>query len=79
MQLVLREGMTLALVGVGLGGLGALALTRFLSGMLFGVSPTDPLMYAAVLALLTGVAFVACYLPGRRAASVDPIVALRYE
>ena len=79
LRLVLREGMTLALVGVGLGVLGAIALTRFLSGMLFGVSPTDPLTYAAVLALLTGVAFVACYLPGRRAASVDPIVALRYE
>jgi putative ABC transport system permease protein len=79
LRLVLREGMMLATVGVGLGVLGALALTRLLSGLLFGVGPTDPLTFAAVLALLTSVSFVACYLPGRRAAAVEPMVALRYE
>jgi putative ABC transport system permease protein len=78
-RLVLAQGMAPSLVGVAVGVAASLALTRFLSGMLFGVSGTDPATFAAVIALLTGVALAACYLPARRALEVDPLVALRYE
>jgi putative ABC transport system permease protein len=77
--MVLREGGRMAALGAGLGLLAALALTRLLESLLFGVSPTDPLSFATVIAFLFACALLGCWLPARRAARVDPIVALRYE
>ncbi|MBO0863210.1 MAG: FtsX-like permease family protein, partial [Chloracidobacterium sp.] len=76
-RLIVGQGVVATLVGVGVGLVAALALTRFLSSQLFGVSALDPLTFAAVALLLTFVASMACYIPARRAARVDPIVALR--
>ncbi|MBI1765587.1 MAG: ABC transporter permease [Acidobacteria bacterium] len=79
LRLMLGQGMKLVLLGVALGVAAALALTRVLKAMLFGVSATDPLTFALIALLLTGVAFLACWLPARRATAVDPLVALRSE
>jgi putative ABC transport system permease protein len=77
--IVLRQGMRLAMVGAAVGLIGALIVTRLMAGLLFGVSPADPLTFAGVTLLLIGVALLACYIPARRAIRVDPLIALRYE
>lgn len=79
LRMVLGEGLRLALVGMAVGLLGALALTRYLTSLLFDVKPSDPLTFLAVSLLLISVALLACYIPARRAANVDPMVALRHE
>jgi putative ABC transport system permease protein len=76
---VIAQGLTPALVGLVIGIAGALSLTRLLSGVLYGVNPRDPLTFAAVSLILIGVALLACYIPARRAARVDPMLSLRYE
>jgi predicted permease len=79
LQMVLRQGAKLALVGVAIGIGAALGLTQLMRNLLFGVSSYDPVTFAAVAMLLIFVALLACYIPARRAMRVDPIVALRYE
>jgi putative ABC transport system permease protein len=79
LKLVVRQGMLLAIVGVIVGLLGAFALTRVMSSLMFGVTTKDPITFVAVSLLLVGVAFIACFVPARRATKVDPLVALRYE
>ncbi|HEU5409456.1 MAG TPA: FtsX-like permease family protein, partial [Candidatus Acidoferrales bacterium] len=79
LRLVLREGMLVILLGLVAGLAGSFALTRFLSGLLYGVTPTDPATIAVVTFLLSTVALAASYIPARRAMKVDPMVTLRHE
>jgi predicted permease len=79
LRLVLRDGAKLALLGIAIGIIAALALTRLMASLLFEVRPTDPTTFAAVAILLAIAAFAACYIPARRATRVDPMVALRYD
>jgi ABC-type antimicrobial peptide transport system permease subunit len=79
LQLILRQGLKLAVVGVALGLLAAIAFTRLLQGLLFGISASDRLTFAVIAALLVAVALLACWIPARRATKVDPLEALRSE
>jgi putative ABC transport system permease protein len=85
LKMIVRQGMTLAVIGVALGLVGAYVLTKYLeswmnlSQMLFGVKVSDPTTYAVIAVFLTLIALIACYIPARRATKVDPLVALRYE
>jgi putative ABC transport system permease protein len=79
LALVLRQGLLLTGIGISIGVFGAIALTRYLEGMLYGVQPLDPPTYGGVLALFTAVTFIASYLPARRATRIDPMTAFRQE
>jgi ABC-type antimicrobial peptide transport system permease subunit len=79
LRMILRQGLQLALAGAAVGIVCALAITHLMGGLLFEVRPTDPLTFAGVALLLIGVALFACYIPARRAISIDPLAALRYE
>jgi predicted permease len=79
LKLIVGQGLTLVIVGAGVGLLLSFALTRVLKNLLFGISATDPLTFGVIVALMMVVGLLACYLPARRATKVDPLVALRYE
>jgi len=79
LKLVIRQGITLTLIGLAIGLAAAFGLTRLMKGLLFGISATDPLTFAGVAALLAVTALLACYIPARRATRVDPLIALRCE
>jgi putative ABC transport system permease protein len=79
LQLILRHGLVLVVCGVALGVAGALALTRFLTTLLFGITPTDTFTFVVVAAIFFFIAMVAALIPARRATKVDPLTALRYE
>jgi ABC-type antimicrobial peptide transport system permease subunit len=78
-SLILQQGVRLVAVGLGIGLLAALGITRVMTRLLVGVSPSDPLTYASVALLLAAIALAACRIPARRATHVDPNIALRYE
>lgn len=78
-KLIVRDGLKLVLIGVGVGLAGALMLTRMMTTLLFGVTPTDAVTYATVALGLILVALIACCIPARRATKVDPLIALRFE
>ena len=79
LRLVVRQGMTMTLIGLAIGLVGAFSISRVLRGLLHGVSPTDPLTFIGVSVVLLAVALLACLVPARRATRVDPIIALRTE
>ena len=79
LRMVVRQGMTMTLIGVAIGSAGAFASSRVIAGLLYGVSARDPLTFADVSVVLLGVAMLACLIPARRATRVDPIIALRTE
>jgi ABC-type antimicrobial peptide transport system permease subunit len=79
LRMVLRHGMELAITGAGVGLVGALVVSHLMAGMLYGVTPTDPLTCIGVASLLIAVALLARYIPARRAVRIDPMVALHYE
>jgi ABC-type antimicrobial peptide transport system permease subunit len=79
MRMVLKDGARMTLAGILIGFVGALALTRLMGTMLYGVRPTDPLTFVSVAAVLGAIAMLACYLPARRAMKVDPMEALRHQ
>ena len=79
LRLIFGQSLMMLLIGTVIGLAGAFALTRLMSTLLFGVTSTDPLTYVSVVGILTIVALLACYIPARRAAKVDPLIALRYE
>jgi ABC-type antimicrobial peptide transport system permease subunit len=79
LRLVLSQGMTLTLIGIGIGVIAAIGLSRLIERLLFGVSATDPMTYFMVASLMAAVALVACYLPARRATKIDPMVSVRHE
>jgi ABC-type antimicrobial peptide transport system permease subunit len=79
LQMILRQGLELAIAGAALGLVGALIVSHLMAGLLYGVRPTDPVTFAGVAILLIGIALLACYFPARRAMRVDPMVALRCE
>ncbi|HSS19142.1 MAG TPA: ABC transporter permease [Pyrinomonadaceae bacterium] len=79
LRLIVGQGLVLSLLGVGIGLVGSFGLTRLMRGLLFGISPTDPLTFAAIALLLTAIGVVASWIPARRAMKVDPLEALRYE
>jgi putative ABC transport system permease protein len=77
--MILRQGLALAVAGAAVGLVGALIVSHLMAGLLYGVTPTDPLTFAGVTLVLTTVALAACYIPAIRAMRIDPLVALRYE
>jgi len=79
MRMVLHRGLSLALAGATIGFVAALVVSHLVQGLLFGVEPGDPAVFASVTVLLIGVALLACYIPARRAIRVDPLIALRYD
>jgi len=79
LKLILGQGLKLAVIGVALGLLAAIAFTRLLQGLLFGISASDPLTFGVIALLLVGVALLACWVPARRATKVDPLEALRQD
>jgi len=79
LRMVIKQGLILTVIGLAIGLAGAFALTRYLSSLLYEVSPTDPITLIGVVLLLGAVAMIACYIPARRASRIDPMKAVRYE